>query len=94
MAEVTVTPATQRRMSAFDWARVLLLGAIFGAVTGMLGTVLVPRQAPMAGYAASTSYATPPAALPAIPGQPGVPGQSGMPTGYPPAPTSGFNPPS
>lgn len=30
MAEVTVAPATQRRMSAFDWARVLLLGAIWG----------------------------------------------------------------
>ena len=30
MAEVTAALATQRRMSAFDWTRVLLLGAIWG----------------------------------------------------------------
>lgn len=30
MAEATVAPLMQRRMSAFDWARLLLLGAIWG----------------------------------------------------------------
>jgi drug/metabolite transporter (DMT)-like permease len=30
MAEATVAPVVQRRMSAFDWGRILLLGAIWG----------------------------------------------------------------